>query len=132
MTGAALSNVNRPPAEEPGPVVSKKRSLIWFVLLFSIAGVVGYAVWRVGRPIAAARAATDATARTGAGGARGRNAGGLVPVVVTPASRADIPVYLNGLGNATIDVPSNGEPGSLWSRCYVLRSRASAVGALRG
>jgi len=101
MTGAALSNVNMPPAEEPRPVVSKKRSLIWFVLLFSIAGVVGYAVWRVGRPIAAARAATDATARTGAGGPRGRNAGGLVPVVVTPASRADIPMYLNGLGNAT-------------------------------
>src|SRR5215467_14831117 len=101
MTGAALSKLNTPPAEEPRPAASKKRSLVWFVLLFSIAGVVGYAVWRVGRPIAAARAATDATARTGAGGPRGRNAGGLVPVVVTPASRADIPMYLNGLGNAT-------------------------------
>jgi len=101
MTGAALSKLNTPPAEEPRPAASKKRSLVWFVLLVSIAGVVGYAVWRVGRPIAAARAATDAAARTAAGGVRGRNAGGLVPVVVTPASRADIPVYLNGLGNAT-------------------------------
>jgi multidrug efflux system membrane fusion protein len=104
MTGAALSKVNTPPADEPQPAVSKKRSLIWFVLLFSIAGVVGYAVWRVGRPIASARAATDpATRNSGAGGARsgGRGGAGLVPVVVAGASRADIPVYLNGLGNAT-------------------------------
>jgi len=63
--------------------------------------VVGYAVWRVGRPIAA-RAATDTAARAGGGGGRGgRGGAGLVPVVVANASRSDIPVYLNGLGNAT-------------------------------
>ena len=102
MTGAALSKVDMPPAEEPRPAVSKKRSLIWFVLLFSIAVVVGYAVWRVGRPIASARAATDSATRPGGGGGRtGRGGAGLVPVVVASASRADIPVYLNGLGNAT-------------------------------
>jgi multidrug efflux system membrane fusion protein len=102
MTGAALSKVDMPPAEEPRPAVSKTRSLIWFVLLCSIAVVVGYAVWRVGRPIASARAATDSATRSGGGGGRaGRGGGGLVPVVVAGASRADIPVYLNGLGNAT-------------------------------
>jgi multidrug efflux system membrane fusion protein len=102
MTGAALSKVDMPPAEEPRPAVSKKRSLIWFVLLFSIALVVGYAVWRVGRPVASARAATDSATRTnGAGGRAGRGGAGLVPVVVASTSRADIPVYLNGLGNAT-------------------------------
>src|SRR5262249_31033275 len=103
MTGAALSKVNTPPADEPQPAVSKKRSLIWFVLLFSIAGVVGYAVWRVGRRIASARAATDSATRSNAaaGGRAGRGGGGLVPVVVANASRSDIPVYLNGLGNAT-------------------------------
>src|SRR5215475_13610266 len=101
MTGAALSNVNTPAPEEPQPAVSKKRGLVWFVRLCGIAGVVGYAVWRVGRPIATARAATNATARGGAGGGGRRNAGGLVPVVVANATRADIPVYLNGLGNAT-------------------------------
>jgi len=102
MTGAALSKVDTSPADEPRPAVSKKRSLIWFVLLFSIAVVVGYAVWRVGRPIASARAATDSTTRAGGGGGRtGRGSAGLVPVVVASASRADIPVYLNGLGNAT-------------------------------
>jgi multidrug efflux system membrane fusion protein len=96
MTSATVSHENAP-AEEPRPA-SKRRGVIWFVLLFSIAGVVGYAVWRVGRPIAA-RAATDSTPR--AGGGRGRGGGGLVPVVVANAARADIPVYLNGLGNAT-------------------------------
>jgi membrane fusion protein, multidrug efflux system len=102
MNGAALSDVNTPAPDEPQPAVSKKRGLVWFVLLCGIAAVVGYAVWRVGRPIATARAATDAAARGGTGGGRGgRNAAGLVPVVVANASRADIPVYLNGLGNAT-------------------------------
>jgi multidrug efflux system membrane fusion protein len=98
MTSAAVSQENAT-AEKPRPT-SRRRGLIWFVLLFSIAGVVGFAVWRVGRPIAA-RAATDSTTR-GAGGGRGRGGGGgLVPVVVSNAARADIPVYLNGLGNAT-------------------------------
>src|SRR5215831_20140864 len=98
MTSAAVSQENAP-AETPRRPTSRRRGLIWFLLLFSIACVVGYAVWRVGRPIAA-RAATDSTTR-GAGGGRGRGGGGLVPVVVSNAARADIPVYLNGLGNAT-------------------------------
>jgi multidrug efflux system membrane fusion protein len=80
----------------------KSRGLIWFVLLFSIAGIVGYAVWRAGRPNAVARAATNTTNTTSRGGGRGgRGGAGVVPVVVAPASRSDIPVYLNGLGNAT-------------------------------
>ena len=103
MTGAALSKVNPPPADDPRPPVRKARGLIWFVLLFTIAGLVGYAVWRAGRPTAAARATTEGTNRNATGGGRGggRGAGGLVPVVVAPAARSDIPVYLNGLGNAT-------------------------------
>jgi multidrug efflux system membrane fusion protein len=101
MTSATLSQENAP-THEQRPSSPRKRGLIWFVLLFTIAGVVGYAVWRVGRPIPA-RAATDSATRSGTGAGRGggRGGAGLVPVVVANAARADIPVYLNGLGNAT-------------------------------
>lgn len=39
----------QPASEKP-----KKRGLIWVVILFILAGVAGYAVWRAGHPIAAA------------------------------------------------------------------------------
>ncbi|HEY6466567.1 MAG TPA: MdtA/MuxA family multidrug efflux RND transporter periplasmic adaptor subunit [Candidatus Acidoferrales bacterium] len=78
------------------PPKRRKRGLVWVVLLLVIAVIVGYAVWRASKPQA------PATAATGRGG-RGRGAGatGPIPVVVTTAGRASVPVVLNGLGNVT-------------------------------
>src|SRR5579871_1475375 len=103
MTGAALSKISPPPEVDPPPQTTKKHGLVWFILLLAIAGVVAYAVWRAGRPSAVARAATDTTSRPAGAGGRGggRGGAGLVPVVVAPTRRSDVPVYLNGLGNAT-------------------------------
>jgi len=51
----------------------------------------------------------------------------LLDVLLALREGSELDSEVSGLGNATIDVPSNGEPGSLWSRCYVLRSRASGA-----
>jgi membrane fusion protein, multidrug efflux system len=75
---------------------------LWFVLLFVIAGVAGYAVWRTSRPAAAERAPSGETVQGGGGrGGRGGRGGatGPIPVVIASAARSSIPVYLNGLGN---------------------------------
>lgn len=79
------------------PPKRRKRGLVWVVLLLVIAAIVGYAVWRASKPQA------PTTAATGRGGGRGRGAGatGPIPVVVTTAGRASVPVVLNGLGNVT-------------------------------
>jgi membrane fusion protein, multidrug efflux system len=78
---------------------SNRRGLIWLVFLLIIAGVAGYAVWRAGQPIAAARRPGGAG---GPGGAPGRGGGAVVlPVVVADAARSSLPVYLNGLGNVS-------------------------------
>jgi membrane fusion protein, multidrug efflux system len=100
MNGATVSNVDTPSEDAVLSPPPKRRGLLWFVMLLVIGGVAGYAVWRAGRPIAVARAA-DAAGRGGGGRGGGRGAGGLVPVVVADATRASIPVYLNGLGNVT-------------------------------
>jgi len=81
----------------PGSGKPKKRGLVWLVLLVIVACVVGYAVWRAGRP-----AAPQKQAGGFGGGGRGRGAGlGPVPVVVANVTRSSIPDYLNGLGNVT-------------------------------
>jgi multidrug efflux system membrane fusion protein len=101
MTGATLSKAEQPP-QEIRTAPPRRRGLLWFVMLMMIAGLAGYAVWRAGRPIAVARAADAGGGRGGGGGGRsGRGGGGIVPVVVADATRASIPVYLNGLGNVT-------------------------------
>jgi multidrug efflux system membrane fusion protein len=77
---------------------------LWFILLFVIACVAGYAVWRTSRPAAAERAQNGGTGQgRGAGGRGGRGgaAPGQIPVVVSNAARSSIPVYLNGLGNVS-------------------------------
>ena len=97
MIGATESKVSAA-SDAPPRSAPRKRGVIWFALLAVIGGLAGYAVWRSGHPVTTARAAADAGG--GRGGGRGRGGAGLVPVVVAGASRANIPVYLNGLGNA--------------------------------
>jgi membrane fusion protein, multidrug efflux system len=80
------------------PPKRRKRGLVWVGLLLIIAAVVGYAVWRASKPQAPT---TATTGRGGRGGGRGAGATGPIPVGVTTASRASVPVVLNGLGNVT-------------------------------
>jgi multidrug efflux system membrane fusion protein len=75
----------------------KKRGLVWLAILLVIVAVVGYAVWRASKP----QAPTTAVGGRGRGQGRGAGTGGPLPVVVTTASRASVPVILNGLGNVT-------------------------------
>jgi multidrug efflux system membrane fusion protein len=97
-TEAQLSEIEFP---APDPKPSRKRGLIWLILLVVIGGFSGYAVWRAGQPAALARGQTNTNpGGTGRGGSRGGGAG-IVPVVVTKVTRSSIPVYLNGLGNVT-------------------------------
>src|SRR3954462_2559418 len=76
----------------------KKRGLIWVLVLLIIAGVAGYAVWRAGQP---GLVATPQGGGGGRGGGRGRGNFGPTPVSVTKPHKANVPVYLNGLGNVT-------------------------------
>jgi multidrug efflux system membrane fusion protein len=86
-----------PESPPRGPEKSKARGLIWAVVLLIIAGVAGYALYRAGHPVSAAKGAGG-----GGGGGGGRGAGlGPVPVVVTDVSHSSIPVVLPGLGNVT-------------------------------
>lgn len=85
-------NQNAPGAGKP-----KKRGIIWVLFLVVIAGVASYAVWRAGQPGAIPQ---QGQGRGGRGrGGRGGNNNGPVPVVTAKVKRADVPVYLNGLGN---------------------------------
>jgi multidrug efflux system membrane fusion protein len=89
----------RPGTKPPGTGKPKKRGIIWIVILLMIAGVAGYAVWKAGQP-----GAIPQQGQGGKGGKKGgRGGGGLgpVPVVTAKVKRADLPVYLNGLGNVT-------------------------------
>lgn len=81
----------------PGPGKPKKRGVIWVLFLAIIAGVAGYAVWRAGQPGAIPQQGQGRGGGRGRGG-RGGNLG-PVPVVTAKVARADVPVYLNGLGN---------------------------------
>src|SRR5438270_8581670 len=92
-----------PPPSFPGGKApqekAKKRGIVWVLLFLIIACVTGYAVWLAGQP--APVPAAGAGGGGGRGGGRGRGAGGPTPVVIAKAHRANVPVYLNGLGNAT-------------------------------
>jgi len=82
----------------PPPRKHRKRGLIWVIFLLAIVGVAGYAVWRAGQPDLVPQPQNGGGRR---GGGRGRGAGafGPQPVVVTPAKKMNVPVYLTGLGN---------------------------------
>ena len=88
-----------PPPHGPGK--PKKRGILWVLLLAIIAGVAGYAVWKAGQPGAIPQQGQGFGGGGGGRGKKGRGGGGLgpVPVVTAKARRADVPVYLNGLGN---------------------------------
>jgi membrane fusion protein, multidrug efflux system len=90
--------------QPPAPRKFRRRGIVWLLALLIIAGIAGYAVWRAGHPAPApANAAGGNGPRRGPGGAGGRGGlpGGPIPVVLANASRASVPVYLNGLGNVT-------------------------------
>ncbi|MEP6715182.1 MAG: MdtA/MuxA family multidrug efflux RND transporter periplasmic adaptor subunit [Terriglobia bacterium] len=79
----------------------RKRGLIWLVLLLAVAGMAGYAVWRASQP----NLIPVPEGGGGRGRGRGRAAAGAggaaTPVVVAKAKAMDVPVYLNGIGNAS-------------------------------
>jgi len=79
------------------PGASRSRWWAWLVLLVIVAGVVWYYHGR--------NAEADAAAAGGKGpaGAAGMGAAGgfVVPVVVATATKGDLQVFLNGLGNVT-------------------------------
>src|SRR5579859_1466413 len=83
----------------------KPSKSLWWLWALVIVGLVG-GVWyfRGSRtPSEAANPSGPATAGKGSGGP-GRAAGGgnfVVPVVVAPSQRGDLPVYFNGLGTVT-------------------------------
>jgi multidrug efflux system membrane fusion protein len=90
--------VHEPGPKPPAPGKPKKRGLIWIVFLLIIAGVTGYAVWRIGQPGAIVQQGQGNKNGKGKGG-RGGGGLGPIPVVTANATRADVPVYLDGLGN---------------------------------
>jgi multidrug efflux system membrane fusion protein len=91
--------VPEPPSTRP-PGKPKKRGLIWALFLLIVAGVTGYAVWRINQPGAIVQQGQNNQGR-GRNGAKGRGGNGLgpIPVVTAKVAKADVPVYLDGLGN---------------------------------
>jgi len=97
---------NNLPSEPVDPVLGanlqndkpKKRGLLWVLILLIIAGIAGYAVWRAGQP---GLVATPQGGGGRGGGGRGRGGFGPTPVSVAKPHKANVPVYLNGLGNVT-------------------------------
>src|SRR5229473_3458117 len=75
---------------------ASSRWWVWLLLLIIVAG--GYWYYR-GRNSQADAAA--AAGGKGPGGAMGAPGSFVVPVVVATASKGDLPVFLNGLGNVT-------------------------------
>ena len=72
------------------------------MLLLIIAGVAGYAVWKAGQPDAIlSRARAGQRRRQGWRADAAAVAWAPLPVVTANVKRADLPVYLNGLGNVT-------------------------------
>jgi membrane fusion protein, multidrug efflux system len=78
----------------------RRRGIIWVIFLVAIAGVTGYAVWKAGQK-GTFQQPNQGNGRGRGRGGRGGGGGGLgpIPVVTAKVSRANLPVYLNGLGN---------------------------------
>ncbi len=100
-----IHRITVPPGQEHKPDGGKpsgkpkRRGIIWILFFLIIAAVTGYAVWRAGQPGAIPQQ-QNGGGRNGRGkGGRGNNNLGPVPVVTAKVTRADVPVYLSGLGN---------------------------------
>jgi membrane fusion protein, multidrug efflux system len=83
----------------PGSGKPRKRGFIWVLFLLMIVGVAAYAVYKVRQPGAIPQQQQGRGGR-GRGGGGGGNLG-PIPVSVAKAHTASVPVYLNGLGNAS-------------------------------
>ena len=84
--------------------VGKQSGSLWWLWVLVIAGIaLGVWYFRGSRtPSEAANASAPATAGKGRGGPGDGGMGNfVVPVVVAPAQRGDLPVYFNGLGTVT-------------------------------
>ncbi len=87
------------PEHQPRGGKPKRRGIIWILFFLIIAGVTGYAVWRAGQPGAIPQQGQGGRGGGRKGGRGGGNSLGPVPVVTAKVQRADVPVYLSGLGN---------------------------------
>ena len=85
------------PSASPQTPHSKRHTWLWVVVAVGIVAGIWY--YRSARATSQAQD-TNATAASG----KGRSAGAgsfVVPVVVAPSQRGDLPVYFNGLGSVT-------------------------------
>jgi membrane fusion protein, multidrug efflux system len=84
------------PSASPQTPSPKRRAWLWVLIVASIAVVAWY--YRSTRAASQAQdpATAAATGRAGAG-----QGSFIVPVVVAPSQRGDLPVYFNGLGTVT-------------------------------
>src|SRR5437588_9747468 len=105
-----MGQLNSMGLPEPGahtataaPAAKSSKSLWWFCLLIVVGMVVGVWYFRASRtPSEAANPFGPAAAGKTRGGPGGAGMGNfVVPVVVAPAQRGDLPVYFNGLGTVT-------------------------------
>ncbi len=90
----------RPGPPPHGPGKPKKRGILWVLLRSVIAERCSCMMWKAGQPGAIPQ---QGQGFGGGRGKKGRGGAGLgpVPVVTAKARRADVPVYLNGLGNVS-------------------------------
>src|SRR6185437_5187137 len=95
-TPESLPDLQLPGHHAPArpPHKSKKRGLVWVVVLLIVAGLAGYAVKHAGEP----GMAPQRQAGGRGGGPRGAGLG-PVPVVVSRVGRSSIPAYFDGLGD---------------------------------
>ena len=86
-----------------GPAAKSSKSLRWLWLLIVVGIVVGLWYFRASRtPSEAANPSAPVAAGRTKGGPGGAGVGNfVVPVVVAPAQRGELPVYFNGLGTVT-------------------------------
>lgn len=97
-----IGSPERPSGQKPpGAGKPKKRGIVWVLILAIIAGVAGYAVWQAGQKGTFQQPNQGGGGRGRGRGGRGGGGIGPVPVVTANVKRADLPVYLNGLGNVT-------------------------------
>ena len=102
-----MGQLNSMDLPEPGArsgadgLAAKPSKSLWWLWVLIIAGIV-LAVWYFRGSRTPSEAANSAPAAAGRG--KGGSAGSgnfVVPVVVAPAHRGDLPVYFNGLGSVT-------------------------------